>query len=467
MKKKIFLVTLCLFLAFFYAAMMVISLVVFREQSAATREKCLSEHYVIASALLTDMQALESREIDIKESMEDLMRVYSRYSENKKVTLAVSCEDKWLYQQGGNTGWEVPKQYESREYYGSRMIYMEENPEKRLCVYGRFPAPYQEYGLLYTCDFSDVLAKWRHTKNILFGMGTAAVFLLALFLLRLLEICLKPLGQIATASRTIAEGEYHSRLPVTGKDEVAEVAECFNRMAEQVENHIRLLEDAARQKQQFIDNFAHELRTPLTAVYGYAEYLQKASVSEKEKTECTQVILEQCKRLQNMAYQLLDLVSLREIEMETCSLKELFAKSEETMRIKASEKEIRLIYESEEERFTAHFDLMLSLLDNLIDNALKASPAESVITIRGARNGEEIIIEVTDKGIGMTQEELSHIKEAFYRVDKARSRSAGGAGLGLSICERIAGLHGGKLEFSSRPEQGTTAHVSIPYMVRG
>ena len=118
----------------------------------------------------------------------------------------------------------------------------------------------------------------------------------------------------------IAEGDYHTRLRVRGKDEIAVMADHFNRMAQQVESHIKLLQETADQKQQFINDFAHELRTPLTAIYGYAEYLQRAPATEKERFECTRFILSECERLQNLAYQLLDLAALREIETKDCAV---------------------------------------------------------------------------------------------------------------------------------------------------
>ncbi len=240
------------------------------------------------------------------------------------------------------------------------------------------------------------------------------------------------------------------------------MADHFNRMAGQVEAHINLLQETADRKQQFVDNFAHELRTPLTAIYGYAEYLQRAPVTEKERFECTEFILSECRRLQNMAYQLLDLAALREIETETCYLAELFRRVCGIMQVKAEKKRISLSSACKEEHITGNMELLITLLNNLIDNALKASPEGSEISLRAEVKKEWMLLEVADQGIGMTTEQIAHIKEAFYRVDKSRSRAAGGAGLGLSICERIVQLHHGKLEFISEPGKGTTAQILLP-----
>ena len=285
---------------------------------------------------------------------------------------------------------------------------------------------------------------------------------MAFFLFQFLNLLFRPLAQISSASARIAEGNYKSRLPVQGKDEVASVAHNFNLMAQQVEAQILQLQDIARQKQQFIDNFSHELRIPLTAIYGYAEYLQKASVPEEDRYECTQFIMSECSRLQSMAYQLLDMALLRNSapEEEDCDVAELFAGSEKVMHVRAAEKGIRLSYAMPRSiLLRGNMDQLSILLNNLIDNALKASPPESEVRVRARPEGADIIIEVEDHGIGMEPEQLSHIKEAFYRVDKGRSRALGGTGLGLSICEGLAQLHQAELTFSSRKGEGTTARL--------
>ena len=217
---------------------------------------------------------------------------------------------------------------------------------RSLYIYGSLPEPWQDYGLLYIGNLNDTVTSWRHTKNILFLTGAIMMIVMAFFLFQFLNIIFRPLRQISSASTKIAKGNYGSRLSVQGKDEVASVAYNFNLMAEQVETQIRHLQDIAEQKQLFIDNFSHELRIPLTAIYGYAEYIQKALISEEERYECTQFIMSECSRLQNMAYQLLDMALLKneETKKDDCSVAALFEQSEKTMHIKAVEQKIKLSY---------------------------------------------------------------------------------------------------------------------------
>lgn len=166
-----------------------------------------------------------------------------------------------------------------------------------------------------------------------------------------------------------------------------------------------------------------------------------------------------------MAYQLLDMALLRsdKMEDENCSVVALFEQSEKVMHVKAVKKSIHLYYvKSQNFLIRGNFEQLLILLNNLIDNAIKASQPEGEICVSVYLEQSRIVVEVEDHGIGMEAEQISHIKEAFYRVDKARSRAAGGAGLGLSICEKIVQLHHAELTFVSEREKGTIVRLYFP-----
>lgn len=465
MKKKIFFAALILFSVFLNSMILMVSIIILRDKLSTVRDKCLAEHYVIASSLIGDMQALEQRGNPVEENIDNLMRLYSRYLQGRGNGLAVAFSGEWIYESPAFASGENTISPPDTGYSQERLVYMENGNRPILCVYGSFPAPWQDYGLMYTGNLSDTVSSWRHTKNILFFTGIAVILMMSFFLFQFLNIIFRPLRQISSASAKIANGNYGSRISVRGKDEISGVAHNFNLMAEQIENQIRQLKEASEQKQQFIDNFSHELRIPLTAIYGYAEYIQKAFMSEEERYECTQFIMLECSRLQNMAYQLLDMALLRRDEMKDsdCSVKELFAESEKVMHVRASEKKIRLTYVLPPNYVVrGNMEQLLILLNNLIDNAIKASRQEDEIHIRAYAEESAVVMEVRDHGAGMEREQILHIKEAFYRVDKARSRAGGGAGLGLAICERIIQLHHADMSFVSEPGAGTTVKLSFP-----
>ncbi len=465
MKKKIFFVALVLFTIFLNSMLLIVSVVILKDKLSAARDKCLAEHYVIASSLIGDIQALEHRGNDVRENMDSLMRVYSRYLQGQGNGLAVSFSGEWIYTSPAFAPEENMAFPPDTSYRQERLVYMESGSRPALCVYGSFPAPWQDYGLMYTGDLSDIILSWRQTKNIFFLLGSFVMLIMSFFLLKFLNVIFRPLRQISSASTKIANGNYGSRIPVYGKDEIASVAYNFNLMAGQVENQIKQLEEAAEQKQQFIDNFSHELRIPLTAIYGYAEYIQKAFMSEEERYECTRFIMSECDRLQNMAYQLLDMALLNSDERKDsdCSVKELFMRSEKTMHVRAAKKEIKLTYSLPQNYIIrGNMEQLLILINNLVDNAIKASRAEEEIRIWAYQESSDIVVKVEDHGIGMEKEQLTHIKEAFYRVDKARSRAAGGAGLGLAICEKIIRIHHADMSFISEPGEGTIVKLSFP-----
>lgn len=385
MKKKIFFAALVLFIVFLNSMILIVSIIILRDKLSAVRDKCLAEHYVIASSLLGDVQVLEQRGNHVEENIDSLMRLYSRYLQGKGNGLAVSFSGEWIYESPVFASQENMIFPPDTGYSQERLVYMQNGNRPVLCVYGRFPAPWQDYGLMYIGNLGGTVQSWRHTKNILFLTGTAVILLMSFFLFQFLNIIFRPLRQISSASAKIANGNYSSRIPVCGKDEISSVAHNFNLMAEQIENQIKQLEEASEQKQQFIDNFSHELRIPLTAIYGYAEYIQKALVSEEERYECTQFIMSEYSRLQNMAYQLLDMALLRRDEMKdnNCSVKELFAESEKVMHVRASEKKIKLTYILRQ-NYAVRGDMeqLLILTNNLIDNAIKASRQEDTDTSR-------------------------------------------------------------------------------------
>lgn len=166
-----------------------------------------------------------------------------------------------------------------------------------------------------------------------------------------------------------------------------------------------------------------------------------------------------------MAYQLLDMALLRKEEGidSACSLKAIFTQSEKVMQMRAVEKEIKLSYVLTQDYVVRGNEQQLFMvINNLIDNAIKASNPEGEVRISAYAEETQIVVKVEDHGIGMEAEQLFHIREAFYRVDKARSRTAGGAGLGLAICEKIIQMHHAQMTFLSKPGAGTVVKLSFP-----
>ncbi|MBE6661284.1 MAG: HAMP domain-containing histidine kinase, partial [Ruminococcaceae bacterium] len=241
-----------------------------------------------------------------------------------------------------------------------------------------------------------------------------------------------------------------------------------NHMADQLDAHMQELQRTADEKQRMLDDLAHEMRTPLTSIHGYAEYICAANITEEEMIDSAQYIMSESMRLKNISETLLDTAFVREnkIMPVTLSARDMLTRTKEHFAERAETQSIELRVCGDED-FTIVGDEVLIelLLSNLTENALKAcgkvSERTRVVEIGAIRQGEEKILFVRDSGIGMTEDQLAHITEPFYRTDRSRSRNEGGTGLGLSLCARIVEAHHASLKFQSIPNKGTTVFVTF------
>lgn len=261
----------------------------------------------------------------------------------------------------------------------------------------------------------------------------------------------------------MAEGYYEERLAISGRDEIGELAGSFNRMAEAVEEKIGELSRAAREKEDFVANFAHELKTPLTSIIGYADTIYQKNLSREDVRRASWNIWNEGMRLEALSFKLMELTVLgrQEFPLVEMPADELLRDVAEGLTPLMEEKGVDLRLEAQPAYVKVDYDLLKTLLINLVDNSVKAGARRIVLS--GQRREEasspapegRYLIRVRDDGCGMEEEALSRITEAFYMVDKARSRKQHGAGLGLALADRIARVHGSELMFESRKGQGT------------
>ena len=201
----------------------------------------------------------------------------------------------------------------------------------------------------------------------------------------------------------------------------------------------------AQQRQELIDALAHEMRTPLTAILGGARLLERASLPQEKRASLLSSIAREAQRLSDMDERLLQLTRMEhgDVTMEAFSSIDM---AREALSIFEG---VELLGEDAE--FTAERELTIQLLRNLVVNAQRAG-GETPVVVTLLPDG----FSVADTGCGMTNEQIARAFDPFYKADKARTRSAGGAGLGLTLCQRIAQLHHGTLTIDSEPGRGTT-----------
>jgi two-component system phosphate regulon sensor histidine kinase PhoR len=221
---------------------------------------------------------------------------------------------------------------------------------------------------------------------------------------------------------------------------------------------------------EFVANVSHELRTPLTAIQGYLETLLTGALDEPEHARrFLEIVFRHTERLGRL---LNDLTDLSNIELGKVRLRlapvALGEVVESVLAIMASRAEggqvaLRAAVEPADERVVADHDRLAQILINLVDNAVKYTPAGGQVRVRARRAGDGMIeVAVEDTGIGIPPADLPRITERFYRVDKARSRELGGTGLGLAIVKHLVLAHGGQLHIASEPGRGTTVSFTLP-----
>ena len=272
-----------------------------------------------------------------------------------------------------------------------------------------------------------------------------------------------PLKRMSKAARRMAQGYYEERLSMKGGGEMGALANSFNQMADSVEDKICQLSKAAREKEDFVANFAHELKTPLTSIIGYADTIYQRELSREELCKASWHIWSEGMRLESLSLKLMELTVLerQNFPLTETPAAELLQDVADTLVPLLSQSQITLELQAQPAQVLMDYDLLKTLLLNLADNSIKAGCGR--IQLQGTRQEDGYRISVSDDGCGMEEEELSRITEAFYMVDKARSRKQHGAGLGLALADKIAKIHGGRLLFESQKDAGTTVRFWLMY----
>ena len=272
------------------------------------------------------------------------------------------------------------------------------------------------------------------------------------------------LRKLTRAAKEIGRGNLAYRAKIKSQDEVGALGFAFDNMAETLEENITLLKENALQKEMFMGAFTHELKTPMTSIIGYADLLRTQKLSKKDQADALDYIFSEGKRLENMSLKMLDLfvADKKELDLKWCSPSKIVAYTVRHLENVFQENNIQMEIQAESGNCMLESDLFQTLLINLLDNARKAMEQGGKITIVVRLTELGCELSVADEGKGIPEEAMKHLTEAFYRVDKARSRSKGSAGLGLALCEKIVELHHGKMEFESKEGVGTkvTAYLN-------
>jgi heavy metal sensor kinase len=271
---------------------------------------------------------------------------------------------------------------------------------------------------------------------------------------------LAPVEQIRRRTREITADRLDRRLETPhAEDELGRLARTINEM-------IARLEQSFAEVRRFTADASHELRTPLTAIRTEAEVALARQSLPPEMQQLLGSILEECGRLTRLTDQLLTLsredAGVARQAWEPVELGSLAAGVSENMRPLAESGGVRLHGRHDPVWARGDAARLRQVLYNLLDNAIKYTPAGGEVEVRVEARGEDAVVIVRDTGEGIPSEHLPRVFDRFYRVDRARSRERGGTGLGLSIAQSIVVAHGGTIDLESAPGRGTTCMVRLP-----
>lgn len=323
-----------------------------------------------------------------------------------------------------------------------------------------------KYGTVNIHIVKDMHSEYGFLK-ILFGVMAAADFIgIAVSILIGYIIgkkMLKPIENITQTAENISIGNLKERIEVKGpKDELNRLAGTFNNMIDR-------LQESFNKQAQFVSDASHELRTPVAVIQGYANLLDRWGKDDREALEKSIYGIKfEADNMADLIEKLLFLArgdSGRAVVLKTdFMLNELICEVVSETQLIAAEKHNIESYKNEKVRINADYMMIKQLLRIFIENSIKFTPEGGTIAIDTEVSGDKVRIIVTDTGIGIPEDEIEHIFDRFYIVDKSRSKENGGTGLGLSIAKWIVDMHGGTINIESKEGKGTSVTVALKYI---
>ena len=425
----------------------------FRAGLTAQADVAVTEHLILRRMLLREMQFSHGL------SQEDIARL----ADEAAASLGHS-EDS--FRLSSETGDALPAESRltgalSQDQLGWEVL----RDGDRMYLHAASPVTTED-GIVYLDTWreaGDLLAARQAQYHAFFYLLLGLILASALAAAAVSAWITRPLGRLSEASRQMAAGELSRRVEVRGSDEIGQLSQDFNQMAQQLEQHVGELTDTARRQEEFLHAFAHETKTPLTSIIGYAELMLSRPAQPQLVQESAACIFREGRRLEGLSRKLMDLFVLEKsnLSLRRTEMLPFLERVADVLRPALEEAGIALAVQAAPGAAEIEPDLMESVCLNLLDNARKALDAGGRILLEGTHAESGYCIHVTDNGRGIAPEDLNRITEPFYMADKSRSRAQGGAGLGLTVCQKIVELHGGTLHFASALRQGTRVSVFL------
>jgi signal transduction histidine kinase len=271
----------------------------------------------------------------------------------------------------------------------------------------------------------------------------------------------RPVHDMANATRQYARGEFGYRVQARGDDELRQLADAFNSMAISLAN----LESSRR---SFVANVSHELKTPMTSIGGFIDGMLDGTIPEEQRRRYLTLVSEEVKRLSRLVTGMLNLSKIEDGELQLnltpFDVNELLFTTALRFERIIADKELELVGLDTLEPVTlpGDRDMLTQVFYNLIDNAVKFTPRGERLEFTGRTDRGIYRFALRNTGVGVSSEELARIFERFYKTDKSRSFDVKGAGLGLYLAQTIVKMHGGTISAKSDGESWTEVIVELP-----
>ncbi|MDP2892729.1 MAG: ATP-binding protein [Bacillota bacterium] len=313
--------------------------------------------------------------------------------------------------------------------------------------------------LVFSTSIQDVVDKTGLIREQLAYISAGICVVIVGLSIIISRLITRPINEMMHAILYISRGRFDRRVKVSGKNEMAKLAATFNMMSERLENLDRM-------RSEFIADASHEMRTPLSSIKILVESMLYQEPEPRVRKEFLQDINNEIDRLNNLVADLMTLSKIdrhSQVAMERVEMASLTERVVKNLYPIAENKGVAVSADLPDELYLVGNEIKLyQAVSNLVDNSIKYTPEGGHVDVSLESRGQFAVLKVSDTGVGIPKEDLPHIFERFYRVDKARSRETGGTGLGLSIAKEITAMHRGMLTVKSEPGKGTTFTLELP-----
>lgn len=332
--------------------------------------------------------------------------------------------------------------------------------EKYIATVTAFNKNGKPLGYVYMFQNTDDVQKLISQLNKHIFLASLLIIFAALFFIFFISKALtKPLIGMIEATKKLSKGDFSVTLPAPSNDELGELSRSIQTLANDL-NYLK------QERNEFLSSISHELRTPLTYIQGYADIASRKGLDEKDRVQYLDIIQEESERVSKLLKELFTLAQMDQntfsINKETVHFFSFCQSIFERFLPAFKDKGIQLVFDCPENLYVKIDPIRFQqVLLNLLDNSLKYSNEHSTTSIMVMEVNGKVRITIKDQGVGIPAEDLPHIFDRLYRVDKSRSRATGGFGLGLAIVKQLVEAHGGVITIDSKLGQGTCFTVIL------